>query len=392
MPSRGNLNTTKITIPIAPLKIIALKSFNDFGKNVNEHLICSRHSQVGEQKNNLSLLGYEATNYLVDAACPRFGSGEAKGHIKESIRGSDLYILVDVMNYTNKYKISGEETLMSPDDNFQDVKRIIAAANGAHRINVIMPFIYEGRQHKRSKRESLDCAVALQELSQMGVKNIITFDAHDPRVQNAIPIRGFDNFFTTYQMISALFEHEKSIQLDSDHFMVVSPDEGGMSRSVYYANVLGVDMGMFYKRRDYSVIVNGKNPIVAHEFLGTSVEGKDILITDDMISSGDSMLAIARELKKRKARKIYMVATFGLFNEGFDKFDQLYEEGIFDRIFTTNLSYCSPELCSKPYYTKVDLTKYISLIIDTLNHDMSVFDIMNPTKRIQEVVDQYKRV
>ena len=383
---------TSETIPIAPLKIIALNSCKLLGEKVNDILIEERHLQVNQHKNTLAFLGYKADTYLVEANCPRFGSGEAKAELKESVRCTDLYILVDVTNHNIKYNISQEQSSMSPDDYFQDLKRIISACNGkAHRINVIIPYLYEGRQHKRSRRESLDCALALQELANMGVQNIITFDAHDPRVQNAIPLRGFDNFFTTLQVIRAFLETYNDIKIDSDNLMIISPDEGGMSRSVYYANVLGVDMGMFYKRRDYSVIVNGKNPIVAHEFLGSSVDGKDVFIVDDMISSGESILEVAMELKKRKAKRVFVAVTYGLFSEGFDKFDQYYEDGIIDRIFTTNLTYVAPELEGKPYYTKVDLSKYIALIIDTLNHDTSVNDILNPTARIQDLLEEYHR-
>lgn len=382
---------TSETIPVAPLKIVALDSCKALGDQVNNYIVESRHSQVNEHAHTLAFLGYEADKYLVDAVCPRFGSGEAKAVIKESIRGTDLYILVDVTNRNISYDLCGQPTYMSPDDHFQDLKRIIAASNGkAHRINVIMPFLYEGRQHKRSKRESLDCALALQELSDMGVENIITFDAHDPRVQNAIPIRGFDNFFTTLQFIREFLYTENDLIIDKDHLIMISPDEGGMSRSVYYSNVLGVDMGMFYKRRDYSTIINGKNPIVAHEYLGTTVENKDVFIVDDMIASGESILDVARELKERKAKRVFIGATFGLFTEGTDKFDKAYEEGIIDRIYTTNLTYCPEELFSKPYYKSVDISKYIALIIDTLNHDTSVDKILNPTSRIQELLQEFR--
>ncbi|SFR99352.1 ribose-phosphate pyrophosphokinase [Anaeromicropila populeti] len=378
-----------LAMPVAPLKLIALDSSKELGDLVNEHLVASRKEQLNDVHTDLSILGYDADSYLVQAECPRFGSGEAKAVIKNSIRGTDLFILLDTVNPTISYTMNQETNRKSPDDHFQDVKRIIQACRGqTHRINVIMPFLYESRQHRRSKLESLDCALALQELVAMGVDNIITFDAHDPRVQNAIPIQGFDNFYTSFQFIRALIESEPSIQIDSEHMMVISPDEGGMTRSVYYAGVLGVDMGMFYKRRDYSVIVNGKNPIVAHEYLGNSVEGKAVFIVDDMIASGESMLDVAKELKKRKARKVYIAATYGLFTEGLSKFDACYEEGLIDRIFTTNLSYCSKELLEKPYYTCVDLSKYIALIIDTLNNDTSVNEILNPLDKIQELLNR----
>lgn len=376
-----------IAVPVAPLKIIALSSCKELGEMVNQHLVKSRRQQLSQKHTDLSIIGYETDTYLTVHSCPRFGSGEAKGEIHESIRGKDLFILIDTVNTTNTYKMNGQETFTSPDDNFQDLKRIIQACNGqAHRINVIMPFLYESRQHRRSKLESLDCAYALQELVGMGVDNIITFDAHDPRVQNAIPIQGFDNFFTSYQFIQALFQAEPDIVIDDKNTMIISPDEGGMSRSLYYASVLGVNMGMFYKRRDYTKIVDGRNPIVAHEYLGNSVEGKDVFIVDDMISSGESMLDVAAELKKRKARRVFIAVTYGLFTNGFEQFDKYYENGIIDRLFTTNLSHCPEELKSKPYYTSVDMSKYIALIIDTLNNDTSVNEILDPIERIQDLL------
>ena len=379
-----------IAVPVAPLKIIALSSCKELGELVNAHLVKSRQHQISEEHTDLSILGYESDSYLVNHNCPRFGSGEAKGEIRESIRGKDLFILIDTVNTTNTYKMNGELTCTSPDDNFQDLKRIIQACSGqAHGINVIMPFLYESRQHRRSKLESLDCAYALQELVSMGVSNIITFDAHDPRVQNAIPIQGFDNFFTSYQFIQALFEAEPSIIVNDENTMIISPDEGGMSRSLYYASVLGVNMGMFYKRRDYTQVIDGRNPIVAHEYLGNSVEGKDVFIVDDMISSGESMLDVALELKKRKARRVFIAGTYGLFTNGFDKFDKYYKDGIIDRIFTTNLSHVPDELLKKPYYKNVDLSKYIALIIDTLNNDTSVNEILDPNIRIQELLQKH---
>lgn len=376
-----------IAVPVAPLKIIALSSCKELGEMVDQHLVNSRRQQLSQKHTDLSIIGYEADTYLTVHNCPRFGSGEAKGEIHESIRGKDLFILIDTVNTTNTYKMNGQETFTSPDDNFQDLKRIIQACNGqAHRINVIMPFLYESRQHRRSKLESLDCAYALQELVGMGVDNIITFDAHDPRVQNAIPIQGFDNFFTSYQFIQALFQAEPDIVINDKNTMIISPDEGGMSRSLYYASVLGVNMGMFYKRRDYTKIVDGRNPIVAHEYLGNSVEGKDVFIVDDMISSGESMLDVAAELKKRKARRVFIAVTYGLFTNGLEQFDKYYENGIIDRLFTTNLSHCPEELKSKPYYTSVDMSKYIALIIDTLNNDTSVNEILDPIERIQDLL------
>ena len=307
------------------------------------------------------------------------------------MRGDDLYLIVDVCNYSQTYSLCGMVNHMSPDDHYQDLKRVIAAAGGkARRINVIMPFLYESRQHKRSGRESLDCALALEELVDMGVENIITFDAHDPRVQNAIPLKGFETVQPIYQFIKYLLKNEKELEIDSDHMMVISPDEGGMSRAVFFSNVLGLDMGMFYKRRDYTRIVNGRNPIVAHEFLGSSVEGKDILIIDDMISSGESMLDVAKELKSRKARKVFVCATFGLFTNGLQKFDEYYENGLIDRVLTTNLVYQTPELLSRPYYISVDMSKYIALIIDNLNHDASLSELLNPTGRINKLLAKYR--
>lgn len=386
-----NATTERETMPVAPLKIISLGGCQTLADKINKLIVDARHAQVSEHKNTLCFLGYEADTYLVKNSCSRFGTGEAKAVLHESIHGTDLYVIADVMNYSKTYQMNGVEQMMSPDDHFQDLKRIIDACNGkARRINVILPFIYESRQHKRSYLESLDCASALQELAAIGVKNIITFDAHDPRVQNAIPIEGFNNFFTSYQFIQAILATEKGLQLDSEHLMIISPDEGGITRAVFYANCLGVDMGMFYKRRDYSIVVNGKNPIVAHEFLGSNVEGKTVLIVDDMIATGESILDVAAELKSRKAAKIFLIATFGLFTEGYDKFDEFYKNGIIDRVLTTNLSYCPSELLEKPYYTNVDVSRYLALIIHTLNHDKSIDGILNSAARIQELVTDYK--
>ena len=379
------------TIPVGPLGLVPLKSCTELGKKVNDYLVTWRRERESEHKSTIAFAGYQRDSYIIDAKTPRFGSGEAKGTIESSIRGDDLYIMVDVCNYSITYKVCGYENHMSPDDHYQDLKRIIAAATGkAHRINVIMPFIYEGRQHKRTKRESLDCALGLQELTAMGVENIITFDAHDPRVQNAIPLKGFETVQPIYQFIKYLLKNEKELEIDSDHMMVISPDEGGMSRAVFFSNVLGLDMGMFYKRRDYTRIVNGRNPIVAHEFLGSSVEGKDVLIIDDMISSGESMLDVAKELKSRKARKVFVCATFGLFTNGLQKFDEYYENGLIDRVLTTNLVYQTPELLSRPYYISVDMSKYIALIIDNLNHDASLSELLNPTGRINKLLAKYR--
>lgn len=379
------------TIPVGPLGLIPLKSCTGLGKKVDDYLVEWRRERESEHKSTIAFSGYQRDSYILEANTPRFGSGEGKGTIEESVRGDDLYIMVDVCNYSLTYSLFGMTNHMSPDDHFQDLKRIIAAAAGkARRINVIMPFLYESRQHKRSGRESLDCAMALQELVNMGVENIITFDAHDPRVQNSIPLKGFETVQPIYQFLKHLLKNEPDRQIDSDHMMVISPDEGGTSRAIYFANMLGLDMGMFYKRRDYTKIVNGRNPIVAHEFLGSSVEGKDVLIIDDMISSGESMLDVAKELKRRKARKVFICATFGLFTGGLAKFDQYYQDGLIDRILTTNLVYQTPDLLSRPYYINVDMSKYIALIIDNLNHDASLSDLLTPTKRINKLLSQYK--
>ena len=379
------------TIPVGPLGLIPLKSCTGLGKKVDDYLVEWRRERESEHKSTIAFSGYQRDSYILEANTPRFGSGEGKGTIEESVRGDALYIMVDVCNYSLTYSLFGMTNHMSPDDHFQDLKRIIAAAAGkARRINVIMPFLYESRQHKRSGRESLDCAMALQELVNMGVENIITFDAHDPRVQNSIPLKGFETVQPIYQFLKHLLKNELDLQIDSDHMMVISPDEGGTSRAIYFANMLGLDMGMFYKRRDYTKIVNGRNPIVSHEFLASSGEGKDVLSIDDMISSGESMLDVAKELKRRKARKVFICATFGLFTGGLAKFDQYYQDGLIDRILTTNLVYQTPDLLSRPYYINVDMSKYIALIIDNLNHDASLSDLLTPTKRINKLLSQYK--
>ena len=379
------------TIPVGPLGLVPLRSIRELGDKVNDYLVTWRHERESEHKSTIAFAGYQRDSYIIESRTPRFGTGEGKGTIEESVRGDDLYIMVDVCNYSLTYSLCGQINHMSPDDHFQDLKRVIAAAAGkARRINVIMPFLYEGRQHKRSGRESLDCALALQELANMGVENIITFDAHDPRVQNAIPQIGFETVQPIYQFIKYLLKVETELLIDSDHMMVISPDEGGMTRAVYFANVLGLDMGMFYKRRDYTRIVNGRNPIVAHEFLGSDVAGKDVLIIDDMISSGESMLDVAKELKRRKARKVFVCATFGLFTNGLAQFDKYYEDGLIDRILTTNLVYQTPSLLAKPYYINVDMSKYIALIIDNLNHDASLSELLNPTKRINRLLTAYR--
>jgi ribose-phosphate pyrophosphokinase len=392
----GNVmsNREKIveTIPVGPLGIIALESSKSLGQRVNSYLVDWRNSRESEHKGTIAFSGYQRDSYLLNACCPRFGTGEAKGQIKESVRGSDLYLLVDVTNYSLTYSVSGHTNHMSPDDHYQDLKRIIAAVGGkARRITVIMPYLYEGRQHRRSSRESLDCALALQELTHMGVESIITFDAHDPRVQNAIPLKSLETVAPNYQFIKAMLKNVPDIKFDADHMMVISPDEGGMSRAVYFANVLGLDMGMFYKRRDYTRIVNGRNPIVAHEFLGTDVEGKDILIVDDMISSGESIIDVATELKRRKAGRIFAASTFGLFTNGFARFDEAFEKGLIYRVLSTNLVYQTPELLTKPWYISVDMSKYIALLIDTLNHDNSISGLLNPVERIQNILKVYNQ-
>ena len=379
------------TIPVGPLGLIPLKSMSQLGEKVDRYLVDWRHERESEHKTTIAFAGYQRDSYIISAKTPRFGSGEAKGVLEESVRGDDLYIMVDVCNHSLTYSLCGMINHMSPDDHFQDLKRVIAAAAGkARRINVIMPFLYEGRQHKRSGRESLDCALALQELVNMGVENIITFDAHDPRVQNAIPLKGFETVQPIYQFLKYLLKEEPDLQIDSDHMMVISPDEGGTGRAGSFANMMVLDMGMFYKRRDYTRIVNGRNPIVAHEFLGSSVEGKDVLIIDDMISSGESVLDVAKELKRRKARKVFICATFGLFTNGLAKFDEYYEDSLIDRILTTNLVYQSQELLARPYYINVDMSKYIALIIDNLNHDASLSELLTPTKRINRLLDSYR--
>lgn len=390
MPKREEKRNLE-TIPVGSLGMIPLEGCKSLGEKVDYYLVKWRTERESEHKDSLAFAGYQRDSYILQAKVPRFGSGEAKGIILESVRGTDLYILVDVGNYSLSYSLCGHENHMSPDDHYQDLKRIISAVGGkARRITVIMPFLYESRQHKKSSRESLDCAIALQELVSMGVDNIITFDAHDARVQNAIPLHGFETVSPTYQFIKGLLSHFRDLQIDSNHMMVISPDEGGMSRAIYMANVLGLDMGMFYKRRDYTRIVNGRNPIVAHEFLGASVEGKDMIIIDDMISSGESALEVAAALKERKANRIYICATFGLFTSGLDKFDKAYSDKLIDGVLTTNLIYQPEELLKSEWYINCDMSKYIAYIIDTLNHDTSISDLLNPNDRIQTLVSRYK--
>ena len=379
------------TMPDGALGLIPLESCKELGLKVDQYLVGWREKRQHQHQNDPAFKGYRRDSYIISTAVPRFGTGEAKGVIKESVRGYDLYLMVDVTNYSLTYSVCGYENHMSPDDHYADLKRIIAAVGGkARRITAIIPFLYERRQHKRTARESLDCALALQELTAMGVDNIITFDAHDPRVQNAIPLKGFETVQPAYQFIKGILREVKDLKIDAEHMMIISPDEGGTNRAVYLANVLGLDMGMFYKRRDYSKIVDGRNPIVAHEFLGSSVEGKDVIIIDDMISSGESMIDVATELKKRKANRIFVVATFGLFTNGLERFDKAVADGTIYKVVTTNLTYQTPELLAKPYYINCDMSKYIAYIIDTLNHDSSISDLLNPYDRIQRLVAKYK--
>ena len=379
------------TMPDGALGLIPLESCKELGLKVDQYLVGWREKRQHQHQNDPAFKGYRRDSYIISTAVPRFGTGEAKGVIKESVRGYDLYLMVDVTNYSLTYSVCGYENHMSPDDHYADLKRIIAAVGGkARRITAIIPFLYESRQHKRTARGSLDCALALQELTAMGVDNIITFDAHDPRVQNAIPLKGFETVQPAYQFIKGILREVKDLKIDAEHMMIISPDEGGTNRAVYLANVLGLDMGMFYKRRDYSKIVDGRNPIVAHEFLGSSVEGKDVIIIDDMISSGESMIDVATELKKRKANRIFVVATFGLFTNGLERFDEAVADGTIYKVVTTNLTYQTPELLAKPYYINCDMSKYIAYIIDTLNHDSSISDLLNPYDRIQRLVAKYK--
>lgn len=377
-------------LPVAPLKIAALDSAAEMGKVINDYLAAFRRETHKDLTNDPAFQGYHEDNFLAEVECPRFGTGESKGIFKESIRGKDLYILLDVCNHSITYQMNGYTNHKSPDDHYQDLKRVIAAAGGkAYRITVIMPFLYESRQHKRSGRESLDCAYALRELSDMGVSNIVTFDAHDPRVQNSVPLCGFDSFMPTYQFTKALLESEPDIIIDKDHTIVLSPDEGALDRAIYFASVLGVDVGMFYKRRDYSTIVNGKNPIVAHEFLGDNIAGKDAIIVDDMISSGESMIDTARILKEFKVKRVFICTTFGLFTNGIALFDEAFEKGYFDKLITTNLTYQPPELLKRPYYVTADMNKFLASIIDFMNHNVSMNFVRTPTDKIRRLMEEH---
>ena len=386
-----NVRELENALPVAPLKVLAMESASAIGKRVNNYLVEFRKNMTNTKHDDPAFRGYIEDSYLVDASNPRFGSGEGKGIVRESVRGKDLFIIVDVCNHSLTYSINGYTNHRSPDDNYQDLKRMISSAAGkAHRINVVMPFLYEGRQHKRTSRESLDCAYMLTELADMGVNNFITFDAHDPRVQNATPLNGFDNFTPPYQFMRALLDTEDDLIIDQEHTIVISPDEGALDRAVYFGNVLGVNTGMFYKRRDYSTIVNGKNPIVAHEFLGDNIDGKDVIIIDDMISTGESMLDTARQLKEMNAKRVFICCTFGLFTNGLESFDKAYENCWFDRVITTNLTYQPPEIYTRPYYTEADMSKFLASIIDFMNHDVSMSHVMTPTEKINEILARYK--
>ena len=383
----------KHTTPVGPLQLAVMESSRSVGEQVDRYLTQIRRERLHKGHHaRQEMIEYNEDSYLLDCHCPRFGTGEGKGYITQSVRGCDLFILTDVTNSSLTYRMNGQDNRMSPDDHYQDLKRIIEAANGkAKRINVIIPFLYEGRQHRRTMRESLDCAVMLQELVHMGVTNIITFDAHDPRMQNAIPLNGFDSFIPAYQFLKSMVSCIPDFRIDKNHMMVISPDEGAMERSIYLANILGVSMGVFYKRRDYTRVVNGKNPIVAHEFLGESVEGKDVLVIDDIISSGESMLDVATQLHRRGARNVFVASTFGLFTDGLEKFDRFHEEGIISKVITTNLTYRSQELLSRDWYVEADLTEYLALIIDTINHDDSIAGLQMPTEKIHELMDNLRQ-
>lgn len=375
------------TIPVGPLGIIAMPGCEALCDKIDKYLVKWRANQASEHQQNIAFYGYQRDTYKVNVSLPRFGSGEAKGVVNESVRGFDLYIITDVFNYSCTYNMYGMEVPMSPDDHYADLKRVISAISGkAKRITILMPMLYEGRQHKRSSRESLDCALALQELVNLGVDNIMTFDAHDKRVQNAIPNGSFENIMPTYQMIKSLVNSVEDLHMDKDHLMVISPDEGALHRCIYFATQLGVNLGMFYKRRDYTRVVNGRNPIVEHQYLGDSVEGKDIIIVDDMISSGESMLEVCSKLKGLKAGRIFVCTTFGLFCNGLEVFDEAYKNGTFYRVFTTNGVYQTPELLSRDWYESVDLSKYIAYFLDTLNHDMSVSSLLDCSDKIEKIL------
>ncbi len=385
-----NTNQLEDAMQVSPLKIIAHESCLELAQQVNDYLVTFRKEINRSHRDTPAFHGYERDNYLTEISCPRFGSGEGKAVLHESIRGKDVFILADVCNHSLTYTVNGHQNHMSPDNIFQDIKRIIAAIAGkAHRITVVMPFLYESRQHKRYGRESLDCALALRELQNMGVHNIVTFDAHDPKVQNATPLCGFDNFTPPYQFIRSLIHYEKDLIIDKEHLVVIAPDEGALPRAVYFAGVLGVDTGMFYKRRDYSKIENGKNPIVAHEFLGDEIDGKDVIIIDDMISSGGSMIDTAKQLKAMNAKRVFICCTFGLFTDGLDAFDKAYEKCYFDRIITTNLTYHTNELEKRSYHIEANMSKFLASIIDFLNHDVALSQVHTPTEKIRQILEKY---
>ena len=385
-----NIEQLETAMPVAPMKLLTTKAALPLAQRINAYLVEFRQNLNNSFKKDPAFFGYMEDNYLSEVECPRFGSGEGRAILDSSMRGKDIFILTDVCNHSITYQMNSFINHMSPDDHYQDLKRIISAINGkAHRINVIMPFLYEGRQHKRNGRESLDCAYAIEELMNMGVSNFITFDAHDPRVQNSVPLKGFDNYSPHYQFMRALLHSEEDLLIDKNHTIVISPDEGALDRAVYFANVLGVDTGMFYKRRDYSTIINGKNPIVAHEFLGDNIDGKDVIIIDDMISSGGSMIDTAKQLKKMNAKRVFVCAAFGLFTDGLAAFDEAYEKCYFDRIITTNLCYQPPELMDRPYYQEADMSKFIATIINFMNHDVSMSNIYTPTEKINSILAKY---
>ena len=377
-------------IPYGKLGIIAMKGTEELAAKIDKYIVDWRKETLG-QDDGVHIAGYAEDSFLIKYSAPRFASGEAKAVIEQTVRGYDLFILIDAFNYAVTYKMRGVEVPMSPDDHYSDLKRILAAINGkARRVTVVMPMLYEGRQHRKTNRESLDCAMMLQELVDYGVDSILTFDAHDPRVCNAIPLHGFESIMPTYQMLKALLKNVKDLSLDKDHLMFVSPDEGAMQRNIYYASVLSLDLGMSYKRRDYSTVVNGRNPIVAHEYLGASVDGKDVIVVDDMISSGESVIELAKELKARGAARIIAMATFGFFTNGVEEFNRAYEEGLIYRVITTNGAYLTPELKQMPWHIEADISKYISYLIATLNHDRSIHELLSPLKRIQNLVNKYR--
>lgn len=385
-----NFDEIRDKLPVAPLEIIAMDSAKDLARGVDSYIVQSRKAEISKFAFDPSIQGYQRDTYLGHARCPRFGTGEAKAVLDDSIRGKDLFLITDVTNSSITYRMNNCVNHMSPDDHYQDLKRMIAAAAGkAKRVNVIMPFLYEGRQHRRTSRESLDCAFMLEELYNMGVDNFITFDAHDPRVANAIPLNGFDNYTPPTPFVNALFDHEKDMIIDKEHLVVISPDEGALNRSIYFANVLGVNTGMFYKRRDYTRIVNGKNPIVAHEFLGDNIDGKDVIVMDDMISSGESMIDTARQLKEMNARRVYICCTFGLFTNGLKAFDNAYERCYFEKLVTTNLNYRPSELLDRPYYVEADMTKFLADIINMMNHDASMSNVHHNSDKIHQAIDAY---